>query len=294
MPSCLWGLRDAEQGWAWGGGLGFGVSSRRCKPSPGNSSGQPLKPLFVLLGFLTFPAAADPVPGAGWGARFQMGCPASPRLCWDGRDGIWGGFRGCGCPFPPIPSEPRLCRSPGCHGDPVPPPGDPQRPLPVRMKDWGCRSLLGVGPCCAEQQDPSLPATSSSPNATGRALPGHSAGLAAKASLISCLAPAPGNDLGCLSCASGCWDPLGPGEEAASLAGQEEAAVAVAGDTLQGPASPPRKESAADFGDPQGAAATGRPSLGGLWVGGGGSTLPRPGIADISLLARPEPPLPCR
>lgn len=198
-------------------GRGFGVSSRRWKPSPGNSSGQPLKPLFVRLGFLTFPAAADGVPGAGRGARSQMGYPAvpgRPGLWRDGWDGIWCGFRGWGCPFPPHRSQ-GLRRSLGCHGDPVPPPGDPRRPSPVRIccgiKDWGCWSLLGVGPCCGEQQDPSLAATSSPPNPTGSALPGHSAGLAAKASPISCLAPAPGNDLGCFSCTTGCLGPPGPG-----------------------------------------------------------------------------------
>ncbi|XP_053856551.1 PDZ and LIM domain protein 2 isoform X2 [Vidua macroura] len=86
----------------------------------------------------------------------------------------------------------------------------------------------------------------------------------------------------------GAWDPLAPGEEATSLGGQEEAAVA--GDTLRGPGSPPRKESAAGAGDPQGAAGTGRPTLCGLWVGGGGlpsaSSPRRPG----SLTPRSCPP----
>lgn len=105
-------------------------------------------------------------------------------------------------------------------------------------------------------------------------MPGHSAGLAAKASPVSCLAPAPGNDLGCLSCTTGCLGPPAPGEEAASLGGQEEAAVA--GATVRGPGCPPRKESAAGSGDPRGAAGTGRRSLCALWVGGGGFPPLRP------------------
>ncbi|XP_050839035.1 PDZ and LIM domain protein 2 isoform X2 [Serinus canaria] len=236
--------------------------------------------------------------GCGRGARCRPGCPApdglpsSPRLWRDGWDGIWCGFRGCGCPFPPIPWEPRAAPLTGVPWGPCATPGGSSASFTGvdLLWDEGLRLLVlaGVGRCCDEQQNPSLAATSSPPNPTGSALPDHSAGLAAKASPISCLAPAPGNDLGCLSCTAGCLGPPGPGEGAASLGGQEEAAVAAV--TLRGPGSPPRKESAAGAGDPQGAAGTGRPSLCGLWVGGGGvpsaSSSRRPG----SLTPRSCPP----
>ncbi|XP_041280725.1 PDZ and LIM domain protein 2 isoform X1 [Onychostruthus taczanowskii] len=207
--------------------------------------------------------------GCGRGARCRTGCPvpdglpSSPRLWRDGWDGIWCGFRRCGCTSPPIPSEPSAVPLTGVPRGPCATPGGSSASFTSVDLLWGeGLGLLGVGRCCGEQQNPSLAATSSPPNRTGSALPGHSAGLAAKASPISCLAPAPGNDLGCLSCTAGCLGPPGPGEEAASLGGQEEAAVAA--DTQRRPGSPPRKESAAGAGDPQGAAGTGRPSLCGL------------------------------
>nr|XP_041576518.1 PDZ and LIM domain protein 2 isoform X1 [Taeniopygia guttata] len=191
----------------------------------------------------------DGVPGAGWGARFQMGCPSLPGS--GGMGGMGSGVDLGGAAAHPHPSHRSqgLPRSPGCHGDPAPPPGGPSSPFPGvdLLWDEGLRLpvLSGCRSCCGEQ-NPSLPATSSPPNAAGSAVPGHSAGLAAKASPISCLAPAPGNDLGCLSGTSGCWDPPAPGQEAASPGGQEEAAVA--GATLPGPGCPPRKESAAGLG----------------------------------------------
>lgn len=264
-------------------GRGFGVSSRRWKPSPGNSSGQPLKPLFVRLGFLTFPAAVDGVPGAGRGARFQMGYPAvpgRPGLWQDGWDGIWCGFRGWGCPFPPHPIGAKGCAARWgamgtlCH---------PRGILGVLHRcGFAVGSRTGAaGPCWVS--DPAVASSRTRPSLPHPPLQTPRARLC-QATALALLPrrhrfPASlrllGTTLAVSAAPRGAWDPLAPGEEAASLGAQEEAAAAAA-DTLRGPGSPPRKESAARAGDPQGAAGTGRPSLGGLWVGGGGSPLPRP------------------
>ncbi|XP_053822660.1 PDZ and LIM domain protein 2 isoform X2 [Vidua chalybeata] len=180
-----------------------------------------------------------------------MGCPALPGCGGMGGMGSGVDLGDAAAYSHPSHRSQGLRRSPGCHGDPVPPPGDPQRPLPVwiccGMKVWGC--------CPRWVSDPAV--------------------LLGTTLAVSAAPP-------------GAWDPLAPGEEATSLGGQEEAAVA--GDTLRGPGSPPRKESAAGAGDPQGAAGTGRPTLCGLWVGGGGlpsaSSPRRPG----SLTPRSCPP----
>ncbi|XP_077047829.1 PDZ and LIM domain protein 2 isoform X1 [Agelaius phoeniceus] len=198
-----------------------------------------------------------------------MGCPAPPGCAGMGGMGSGVDLGGAAAHSHPSHRSPGLRRSPGCHGDPVPPPGDPQRPSPLwiccRMKDWGCWSSLGVGRCCgAAEPVPRCHILPSKPHWLGSARPQRRPCCQGFTNFLPC---------------SSSWErpwlsqlhrrvPGTPGEEAASPGGQEEEAVAA--DTLREPGSPPRKESAAGAGDPRGAAGTGRPSLCGLWVGGGG------------------------
>ncbi|XP_041346545.1 PDZ and LIM domain protein 2 isoform X2 [Pyrgilauda ruficollis] len=88
-----------------------------------------------------------------------MGCPALPGC--GGMGGMGSGVDLGDAAAHPHPSylNQALCRSPGCHGDPVPPPGDPQRPLPVwiccGVKDWGC--LVSDAAVVSSRTRPSLP-----------------------------------------------------------------------------------------------------------------------------------------
>ncbi|XP_066423437.1 PDZ and LIM domain protein 2 isoform X1 [Molothrus aeneus] len=198
-----------------------------------------------------------------------MGCPAPPGCAGMGGMGSGVDLGGAAAHSHPSHWSPGLRRSPGCHGDPVPPPGDPQRPSPLwiccGMKDWGCWSSLGVGRCCgAAEPVPRCHILPSKPHWLGSARPQRRPCCQGFTNFLPC---------------SSSWErpwlsqlhrrvPGTPGEGAASPGGQEEEAVAA--DTLRGPGSPPRKENAAGAGDPRGAAGTGRPSLCGLWVGGGG------------------------
>lgn len=220
--------RDAERGRAWGEGLGFPPGTG--KPSPGNSSGQPLKPLFVRLGFLkclprrlrTGCLAPAVTPGLRRRDQARLGCRLPAAAGWDGTG--WAGagsqagsgdarliFSGGGSPFPPIPSKARAATLVGVPWGPrATPPGDPQHPLPARV----CRETKNSGgggarspPACfgprrGEQRDPSLagrwlpsqphPPLQTPPAWPCRAVVPRAAGFAAKAAPISCLAQGPG------------------------------------------------------------------------------------------------------
>lgn len=179
---------DAAPGRGWGGGLGFPPAA--AKPSPGNSSGQPLKPLFVSLGFLKcLPRRLRtrcPAPGAASGRRDGDG--AAPR----GRE------RGCqtqplgqGLPLPADTTKTEGCHAPytprGPHATRG---GHPQHPpAPVGLQGGG----LGTGPPGARARA-SFPSWPQPPLQTLLAWPCRAvppAGLAAKAP-ISCLARGPG------------------------------------------------------------------------------------------------------
>lgn len=165
----------------------------------------------------------DGVPGSRW----------APPGC-GGMDGMGSGVDlGDAAAAHPHPSH----RS---RGDSVPPPRGSHRPLPVW--DEGPELLVSDPAVVSSRTRPSLPhpplQTPSARlcQATALALLPRRHRFPASLQLL-------GTTLAVPAAAPGAWDPPAPGEEAASLGGQEEAALA--GDTLPGPGSPPRKESAA-------------------------------------------------
>lgn len=165
--------------------------------------------------------------GCGRGARCRTGCPvpdglpSSPRLCRDGWDGVWCAFRGCGCPFPPIPWEPRAAPLTGVPRGPCASPGGSSASFTSVDLLWdeglrllvlaGCRTLLW----CSRTR-PSLPHP---PLQTPRArlCQATAPALLPRLHQFPALLQLLGTTLAVSAAPPGAWDPPGPGRKPPAL-----------------------------------------------------------------------------